>query len=143
MINCCYRTKLWQKSLLIWNMLTFNNTSVNIKEEDGFFVPYESETISGKAKNCTITNFTGSKSLWWLKISESKTIWVWTTFSLITANEGRSSTVKGFVTASELRWPWSAKKKLYHWISKEKLFWSMKSILQKKSYTCTENLPSH
>ena len=67
MINCCYRTKIWQKRLLISNMLTFNNTSVNIKEEDGFFVPYGSETISGKVKNCTITNFTGSQVLVMIK----------------------------------------------------------------------------
>ena len=31
-------------------MLIFNNTMVNIQEEDGFFVSYESETISGEAK---------------------------------------------------------------------------------------------
>ena len=45
------------------NMLTFNNTSVNIKGEDGFYVPYESENISGKVKNCSITNFTGGQVL--------------------------------------------------------------------------------
>ena len=44
-------------------MLTFINTTVNIKDEDGYFVPYEMETISGKAKDFTITNFTGSKIL--------------------------------------------------------------------------------
>ena len=122
-INCCYRTKLWQKSLLVWNMLTFNNTTVNIKEEDGFFnitvnikevdgffVRYESETISGKAKNCMSPILLEVKSLWWLKISESKSICAWTTCSLITTNEGRSSTVKGFVTAKELGWLWSALK---------------------------------
>ena len=43
--------------------MIFNNTAVNIKEEDGFFVSYESETISGKATNCTITNFTGGQIL--------------------------------------------------------------------------------
>ena len=67
MINCCCRTKIWQKRLLISNMLTFNNTSVNIKEEDGFFALYGSETISGKVKNCTITNFTGSQVLVMIK----------------------------------------------------------------------------
>ena len=48
-------------------MLTFINTTVNIKGEDGFFVPYESETISRKAKNCTITNFTGGQILVMIK----------------------------------------------------------------------------
>ena len=51
-------------------MLTFINTTVNIKDEDGFSVPYESETISGKAKNCTIINFTRGQILVMIKNSE-------------------------------------------------------------------------
>ena len=44
-------------------MLTFINTTANIKDEDEFFVPYESEIIFNKSKNCIITNFTGSQIL--------------------------------------------------------------------------------
>lgn len=40
-------------------MLTFTNATVNIKDVNGFLVPYQSETISYKTEKCTITNFTG------------------------------------------------------------------------------------
>ena len=83
-------------------MLTFNNTSVNIKEEDGFFALYGSETISGKVKNCTITNFTGSQVLVMIKNIRKQNHLGLNKMLLVTTNEGRSCTVEGFVTANEL-----------------------------------------
>ena len=44
---------------------------MNIKDEDGFFNPYERETISGKTKNCTITNFTGDQILVMIKKNQN------------------------------------------------------------------------
>ena len=114
-------------------MLTFSNTSVNIKQEGGIFVPYENETISGKAKNCTITNFTGSQILVMIK-AKSKTIWVWTKCSLIITNEHRSSTVKGFVTANELRWFWSAIEFISLDFQRETILITEKHIAEKELY---------
>ena len=48
-------------------MLTVLNTTVNIKDEDGPFVPHESKIISGKAENCTVTNFIRGQTLVMIK----------------------------------------------------------------------------
>ena len=96
-------------------MLTFINTTVNIKGEDGFFVSYESETISRKAKNCTITNFTEGQIL--AMIKKIRTL-VKTTIMqnhldlnnmLLNYYKWRqTSTVKDSVPANDLKWLSSA-----------------------------------
>ena len=44
-------------------MLTFTNTTVNIKDIDGFFVSHQIETIFSKTEKCTITNLAGRQIL--------------------------------------------------------------------------------
>ena len=134
MINCYCRTKIWQNSLLISNMLTCNNTSVNIKEEDGFFVPYESKTISGKVKNCSITNFTGGQVLVVIKNIRKQNHLGLNNMLLNYYKWRQIMHCKSFVTANELRWLWSAIKFISLDFQRETILITEKHIAEKELY---------
>ena len=114
--------------------MTFNNTAVNIKEEDGLFVSYESETISGKAKNCTITNFTGGQVLVMTKNTRKQNHLDLNNMLLNYYRWRQIIHCKRFFTANELRWVWSAIKSISLDFQRETILINEKHIAEKELY---------